>query len=53
MDDFEEIKDLVDDGTTFVEIPTPEGWKCSREGCTTDYLHTHGTYTSLNNTVND
>lgn len=37
----------VDNGTLYVTVPTPEGWKCDREGCTTDFYHTHSTYTSL------
>ncbi len=43
----------IDDGTTVVTIPTPDGWKCERENCTVDYLHTHGTYEALNNKTND
>ena len=39
------LKDIVDDGTTVITIPTPEGWKCER--CGGDVLHTHGTYPSL------
>lgn len=42
-----ELKDIVDNGTTVVTIPTPKGWKCSRKGCKADYMHTHGTYPSL------
>jgi len=30
-----------------ITVPTPEGWKCERENCTTDFYHTHGTYPSL------
>lgn len=42
--DFEELADLVDNGTTHVAVPTPEGWVCPRKNCTTDFLHRHGTY---------
>ncbi len=43
--DFEDFSDIpVDNGTTHIEIETPEDWKCGREGCKTDYKHTHGTY---------
>lgn len=38
---------LVDNGTTVVTIPTPKGWKCDRKGCKADYLHSHGTYSTL------
>ena len=39
------LKDLVDNGTTVVTVPTPDGWKCDR--CGNDVMHTHGTYPSL------
>lgn len=42
-----EIKDSVDDGTTHVEIPTPDSWVCERKGCEIDYKHSHGTFPSL------
>lgn len=38
----------VDDSTTYVEIPTPEGWKCPRANCPTDWYHEHTTYGALN-----
>ena len=41
------LKDICDDGTQVVEIQTPEGWKCPRENCKMDYLHTHGVYSTL------
>ena len=40
------LKDLVDNGTTVVTVPTPDGWKCDR--CGNDVMHTHGTYPTLN-----
>lgn len=42
-----DLKDIVDDGTTVVTIPTPEGWRCERPNCSTDFLHTHTTYSVL------
>ena len=42
-----DLKDIVDNGTTYVTIPTPKGWRCERPNCPTDFLHTHGTYPSL------
>lgn len=41
------LKDLVDDSTTHVTIPTPKNWKCKRDNCSTLFKHTHGTYPSL------
>lgn len=38
---------IVDNGTTVITIPTPKGWKCKRKGCTANYFHTHGIFTSL------
>jgi hypothetical protein len=43
----DELAKIVDDGTTDVFIDTPEGWKCEKEGCNTDYKHTHGSFPSL------
>ena len=43
------LKITPDDGTTYVTVPTPEGWKCERKGCTADYKHSHGMYPSLKN----
>lgn len=45
--DFSTLKDLVDDSVTEITIETPDGWKCNRKGCTTDFLHSHGTYPCL------
>lgn len=45
--DFGELKDIVDNGTTEITVETPEGWKCERPNCPMDYLHKHGTYPSL------
>lgn len=42
-----ELENIVDDGTTVVYVDTPDGWKCPRKGCTTDFKHTHSTYKSL------
>jgi hypothetical protein len=42
--EFNLLKNVVDDGTTHVTIKTPRGWKCERKNCKTDYKHTHGTY---------
>lgn len=39
---------VVDDGTQYIQIPTPKGWICERKNCPTDYLHTHSTYPTLN-----
>lgn len=39
-----DLASLVDNGTTYVTIPTPDNWKCERENCYVDYRHTHGTY---------
>ena len=41
------LKDMVDDSTTHVTVATPPGWRCKRASCKTEYLHSHGTYTSL------
>lgn len=38
----------IDNGTTYVHIETPTGWKCKKKGCTTNFKHTHGTYRCLN-----
>lgn len=42
MGELDFLENLVDDGTTEVTIPTPEGWECER--CSADYKHSHGTY---------
>lgn len=41
------LKDIVDNGTTVVTIPTPKGWRCRRKGCRNRVKHTHGTYPTL------
>jgi len=38
---------MIDDSTTHITIPTPEDWKCDREGCLVDYVHYHSTFTCL------
>lgn len=38
---------IVDNGTTYVTIPTPKGWKCKRKNCTTSFKHKHTTYDAL------
>lgn len=38
---------LVDNGTTDVAVETLEGWKCERENCRIDFIHSHGIYDSL------
>jgi hypothetical protein len=44
----DDFKDLVyDDSTTVVYVDTPEGWKCPRKGCTTEFIHEHSTYGPL------
>jgi hypothetical protein len=43
-ENYEQLKSLVDDGTTYVEVETPKGWKCDRKGCNSDFLHKHSTY---------
>lgn len=45
--EFDDLGKIVDDSTTHVTVPTPEGWQCSKENCTVDWFHTHGTYPSL------
>lgn len=35
---------ILDDSTTYVEIQTPENWKCDRANCSTDFKHTHTNY---------
>lgn len=45
--DMEDLLKLVENGTSHITIETPEGWRCEREGCRIDYLHSHGTYPSL------
>ncbi len=47
MKGFEGLKDICDDSTTVMYIPTPKGWKCKRKGCTSDVKHTHTTYDCL------
>lgn len=44
---FKGLENLLDDGTVEITIYTPKDWKCPRNNCTTDYLHSHGTYASL------
>lgn len=44
---FKRLEDLIDDGMVEITIATPKGWKCERKGCTSDYFHSHGTYSSL------
>ncbi len=41
------LGEICDDSTTHITIPTPGGWKCERPNCKTDYLHKHGTYSTL------
>ncbi len=47
------LERLVDNGTTYVNIPTPKNWKCKRKGCRTRIKHTHSTYTCLLKNQND
>lgn len=47
MKGLKDLEKLVDDGTTVVTIATPKGWRCERPNCAMDYLHTHGTYSTL------
>lgn len=44
---FKDLSKIVDDSTTRVTVPTPDGWKCHKENCAIDWFHTHGTYPSL------
>lgn len=44
---FEKLKDMVDDSTTHVEIETPENWRCRRMDCKVDYLHKHGIFETI------
>lgn len=43
--DLQMLNVLVDNGTTFVTIPTPKGWKCRRKNCRTDFKHKHTAFT--------
>ena len=36
----------VDNGTIDAYIPAPDGWHCSRPGCTMDVKHIHTTFAS-------
>lgn len=38
---YKDLDTIVDDGTTTMNIPTPEGWKCPRKICDIEYNHTH------------
>lgn len=40
-------KMVIDNGTYYMTIPTPKGWKCKRKNCSSPFKHTHGTYPSL------
>lgn len=42
--DYLGLKDLVDDSTTVVTVPTPKNWECKRKNCSTSFKHTHSTY---------
>ncbi len=44
---YEELFPSIDNGTLHVEVPTPDDWKCKRKGCTTDFYHEHGTFSSI------
>lgn len=39
-----ELQDLINNGTTHINILTSKNWKCKRKGCKTDYKHSHSTY---------
>ena len=47
IQDKNDLAAICDDSTTHVTIETPEGWKCERPNCPTDFLHEHTTYPSL------
>lgn len=47
MKNFEELPNVVDTGTTYITVETPEGWKCPRKNCTSDFLHSHNTYADI------
>ncbi len=42
-----ELSGSVDNGTMHVTVETPDGWKCDKPNCTTDFLHKHATYDCL------
>ena len=44
---FDELKDLVDNGTTTLYVPTTKEWKCKRNNCTSKFKHGHSTYAQL------
>lgn len=46
--DFSGVEHLANDSTTHITVPTPEDWKCNREGCRIDYYHEHGIFPCLN-----
>lgn len=39
--DFLGLKNIVDDSTTVVYVPTPKGWKCKRKNCQSNIKHKH------------
>lgn len=45
---FKVLEKVVDDSTYYVTIPTLKGWKCKRKNCSTNWKHTHSTYSIFN-----
>jgi hypothetical protein len=37
----EGLEKLIDNGTTYVTVETPDGWKCDRVNCNIDWKHVH------------
>lgn len=44
-----ELDSIVDNGTNYITVPTPKGWKCKKKNCFTRFKHNHSTYSCLLN----
>jgi len=47
MSTTEVLKNILDDNSLLVSIPTPKNWKCKKKSCKIDYKHKHSIFSAL------